>query len=425
MHSDLSAPQHRTTRRLAGLVTTVTGAVLTAAVATSGVAVLATATTTPTVDATVDTVVGAAAAASTGRSYYVSPDGADSNAGTSPAAPFKTLGRASRQALRPGDSVLLERGAAFRGQTLRVSSDGTAADPITVSSYGSGPLPTVTADDDCVHVTGDHVHVTGIHPTGCTWVGLRLSGEHDLAYGVTASHNEVGIEADPDSNHTRILRNQLLANDKMAPGTDGTNDDYGAHGILVRGDDAEVAWNYIRDSVAVSPDYGTDGTAVEIYGGIGTEVHHNYALDNRAFTELGNSRTRATTYHHNVSISDVDYAEFIVTRGADPTHGGVPGTVIRNNTAKHTGRGSQAFWCGYNCTPDILTMSRNVFWINGRIGWADGTVGGRDNLYANAPLEIPLLPGDVYAAPQFTDFANDDLTLRTSSPAWGWGAYGD
>jgi hypothetical protein len=48
--------------------------------------------------------------------YYVSPGGSDSNTGTSPTAPLKTLGRASGLGLYPGDQVLLQRGATFSGK---------------------------------------------------------------------------------------------------------------------------------------------------------------------------------------------------------------------------------------------------------------------------------------------------------------------
>ena len=286
-----------------------------------------------------------------------------------------------------------------------------------VGSYGRGALPRITANADCVRITGDHVHVTAIHPSGCTWAGVRLSGAHDVVRRARASHNEVGIEADPASRHARILGNKLVDNDRMAPDTPGNDDDYGAHGVLVRGDHAEVAWNRISGSVAWSADYGTDGTAVEIYGGIGTRVHHNRAVDNRAFTELGNSRTRDTRYSYNVSVSKVPYAEFVVTRGADPTHGGVNGTVVSHNTVKHTGRGSQAFWCGFNCNARVLTIRDNIFWIAGRIGYADGTLGGRNNLYAGSELETRMLPGDVQAAPHFRSFAGNDLRLAATSPA--------
>ena len=96
-----------------------------------------------------------------------------------------------------------------------------------------------------------------------------------------------------------MVRNYLHHNDKMWPNTPGAFDDSGAVGMVVVGDNTEVAYNTITDNIAPSVDFGTDGSAVEIYGGIGTVVHHNVASNNRTFTELGNPRSADTTYAYN------------------------------------------------------------------------------------------------------------------------------
>ena len=113
----------------------------------------------------------------------------------------------------------------------------------------------------------------------------------------------------------------------MAANTPGTFDDYGAVGVVVQGDNTEVAYNTITDNWAASADFGTDGSAVEIYGGIGTLVHHNTANNNRTFTELGNNRSADTTYAYNQVTSSLRDTEFLITRGdadvlrPDPRHG--------------------------------------------------------------------------------------------------------
>ncbi len=80
------------------------------------------------------------------RSYYVSPAGSDTAPGTTALHPWRTLARAGRAHLRPGDRVLLARGATFTG-TLRVivSGHGSASRPVVVSSYGSGSPATIEA----------------------------------------------------------------------------------------------------------------------------------------------------------------------------------------------------------------------------------------------------------------------------------------
>ena len=92
------------------------------------------------------------AAASTGTTYYVSSThGDDGNAGTDQAHPWKTLDKVNAIAtdLKPGDSVLLERGSTFQGQYLHIKdTSGTADAPITIADYGdaSAAKPVIAAN---------------------------------------------------------------------------------------------------------------------------------------------------------------------------------------------------------------------------------------------------------------------------------------
>lgn len=69
---------------------------------------------------------------------YVSPSGSDSNAGTSTAAPWRTVSRVNNAALQPGDVVSFEAGATFSDATLMPQTSGTDSARITFNSYGSG-----------------------------------------------------------------------------------------------------------------------------------------------------------------------------------------------------------------------------------------------------------------------------------------------
>ena len=71
--------------------------------------------------------------------YYVSNTGSDTNAGTSISAPWQSISKVNVRTFVAGDVILFAGGQSFGGSLGFDSSDtGTAANPITVSSYGTG-----------------------------------------------------------------------------------------------------------------------------------------------------------------------------------------------------------------------------------------------------------------------------------------------
>jgi hypothetical protein len=335
-----------------------------------------------------------AANGATTTTYYVSPSGSDASHGTTPGRPIRSLRRASHLALEPGDQVLLERGARFSGR-LAIRRSGTAGAPITVGAYGTGVKPVITGD--CLEVRGSYVTMTDLTVAHCTSDGIWTDGTGNVITHVESLHNVQGIDVGTHAENTRVVRSYLHDNDRMAPNTPGAFDDWGAVGMVVRGDGTEVAHNRISDNWARSADFGTDGSAVEIYGGIGTLVHHNIAANNRTFTELGNARSADTTFAHNRVTSDLEATEFLITRGDSDRFGPVRGTVAVGNSVKLTGASSLGFSCYAGCTPDYLDLHRNVLDVAGRIGFLDGSMGGGYNVYCRGSMHgLQLMNGDRY-----------------------------
>ncbi len=75
--------------------------------------------------------------------YYFSESGNDNNAGTSESSPFKTLKKLNSLSLVAGDFVLFKKGEIFQGSII-IKDNGSAGNPITFSSYGSGANPVIT-----------------------------------------------------------------------------------------------------------------------------------------------------------------------------------------------------------------------------------------------------------------------------------------
>ncbi len=75
--------------------------------------------------------------------YYFSNAGNDSNAGTNPSSPYKTIDKLNTLTLAAGDSVLFYCGNIFRGQ-INVTASGNSNNYIVFASYGSGSKPIIS-----------------------------------------------------------------------------------------------------------------------------------------------------------------------------------------------------------------------------------------------------------------------------------------
>ena len=92
-------------------------------------------------------VLSATTASPSGNSYYVdSSGGNDSNNGTSPSSPWRTIAKLNATSFSPGDHILLKRGDTWR-ELLAISTSGESGNPIVIDAYGSGAPPTITGAD--------------------------------------------------------------------------------------------------------------------------------------------------------------------------------------------------------------------------------------------------------------------------------------
>jgi hypothetical protein len=98
--------------------------------------------------------------------YYVSPTGNDSNSGTI-SAPWKSIGKVSGTHLNPGDKVLFQGGSTFSGSLNLYNDGGSATNPVTISSYGSGRA---------IISSGGSNGVWSLNSTGMTISNLKFVG---------------------------------------------------------------------------------------------------------------------------------------------------------------------------------------------------------------------------------------------------------
>jgi hypothetical protein len=76
------------------------------------------------------------------QTYYVSSKGDDNSDGKNVSTPWRSLAKLSTVlgTLKPGDSILLERGSVFTG-TLNIQSSGLPQKPIYIGAFGKGANP--------------------------------------------------------------------------------------------------------------------------------------------------------------------------------------------------------------------------------------------------------------------------------------------
>jgi hypothetical protein len=361
---------------------------------------------------------GAANAATSGRTYYVdSAGGNDTNSGTSASSAWRTLSKANSAPLVPGDQLLLRRGDTWTG-SLQIIKSGTGAAPIMFDAYGTGAAPLITGPGTCIAVSGSYVVVRDLHADSCSWAGIAIAGDGDRADGNMSTDNVVGVSVQDGSTGAVIVHNELRDNNKMSVLTKSpSNDDSGAFGVLLHGDDAEIAYNTISGSSAFSYDYGLDGSAVEIYGGRGNYIHDNLAVGDDAFAELGNSRSADNTFTYNVYRSTLSNSIFLITRGANSSLGPVQRTIAENNSVLLTGSSSQGFVCYAGCTGSVLRLRNNIFQAVWKCGYADGAFDEDYDLFYGGILQFARGAHSRVAPPRFVDPSTGDLHLQATSPA--------
>lgn len=381
-----------------------------------------------------------------GTTYYVDcSQGNDHWNGTSPQSAWRDLARANSAALRAGDQLLLRRGCVWNGP-LRLTWNGSAERPIVVSAYGTGELPVIQQASKQVIITGSHLVVEYLsastnaeaydvecanQPVGLS-VGFSFEAgatENTLRYSM-ANGLTRGVQITKEAHHNHIFSNTLFDNTMMSTLDAASDNDSGAHGVLLEGDDNEVAYNTISGHDACSYDYERDGAAIEVYGGQRNNIHHNRADNNNTFVELGHARSKDNSFAYNLVTATIYKAHFLVTRGAESNYGPVAGTLAYNNTVYLTDPSSVGLVCEGFCQRDILTLKNTIIWSEGIAGYADNEFDESHNIFWRTdgkpevffPKYNQIASSSQLVDPGFVAPESGDFHLAPSSPAIDAGA---
>lgn len=266
-----------------------------------------------------------------------------------------------------GYTYELVSGASYSGR-LTVAADG-----VTVQNTGPGEWPVISRHSygSDIHVTGRHDTVRWLRLTGRGYtgkngyiIGVAVDGQDDTVTDVRAFGNlYAGVYFEAGAAGGVLSRSVIDHCNALNPLRLGS----GAFGVLLWGSHNTVTGNRIDNQVTASPVYGTDGSAVEVYGGRDNVISGNTGANDKTFTELGGAGASRNRYTGNTFAGP---GSFLITRGSgDEVDGPVYQTTLTGNHVN--GSVISYGWRAGDGT--LLTLTGNTVSVPGSIAlWTDG-----------------------------------------------------
>jgi hypothetical protein len=230
--------------------------------------------------------------------------------------------RLNSLSLSPGSVVQFERGCRWGNVRITVRGDGTASQPILFHSVGdaSKPAPTFSTqtaipenrDAPIFTMEGDYMQMSGLTFAQAASVAIGVNGANSVLDNIEGDKVVIGVWI--KGNGTKVW-NSYFHHLALMSGTDGSNDDYGATGVVVEAHNVQIQGVTCRQCVASSPDYnkygaGGDGSYVEVWTKAeNLEVSYGYVDRSTRILEAGgklgeSARNMSVSYVYGNQISD-------------------------------------------------------------------------------------------------------------------------
>lgn len=207
--------------------------------------------------------------------YYVAGAGNDAHDGLSPATAWATLAKVSAHSFVPGDTILFNGGDTFSGG-ITLATSGSAALPITFSSYGTG-VPTISSPagthgfyaHNCGYITVQNLNFVG-HAPLTTWDahGIYFYVDQSVTYysgitirGVNVTGYTTGILISGSSAWDVVPPNANGFNNYSI--TNSTSHDNTGNGIII-GDTQTGAGRYNNGYIGYCKTYNNTGSALGV-----------------------------------------------------------------------------------------------------------------------------------------------------------------
>ncbi|BAY09408.1 right-handed parallel beta-helix repeat-containing protein [Calothrix sp. NIES-2098] len=384
------------------------------------------------------------AQSTTGKTYYVSGSGSDSNNGLSTSQAFRTLGRVGGL-VKAGDTVYLMNGTYERNSSdtqivVLYEKQGTASAPITFKAYpGHNPL-----------IKSKNAYAINIVRSSYIIIeGLTLEGNNNnitKEYALQQRYNSnnpltkgTGIGINEKSHHITI-RNNKISN-------------FGGHGIhSYRSDYVTIEKNIVARNAWYSPD-GTSGISTQYnWNSDGVTdrykmvIRDNIIYDNKNFVPW--SSAGKITEGHGIIIDDclnTQSASFhqryngrtLITNNIIYRNGGAgvnvyssPNVDIVNNTTYQNGQVAETQGLGEIATSsgsDRVKIFNNILYA--KTGGVVNSLSRSTNIqynnnliYNSSKFNAPGTNNILGKNPLFSDPDRGNFTLRSGSSAIDAGA---
>ena len=401
---------------------------------------------------------------SSGETYYFnSVSGSNSNSGLSEEQAWRDFNIFFSKNLEPGDTIKLKSGQTFQGELI-INDSGTQSNPITVTSYGTGPKPIISHvryQKNAVIIRANWIIVENLKivflPTGEKWLDAGINIEDGFSNNIIRN-NEItntgsGITIRGSNNlvtNNNIHDLIMVVNDKGTncgqPEASNCDNDWGATAIWFKGTtrNNEVSYNTMKSCIADSYDYDSDGGAIEWWLPSGAvsennRFHHNYVEDCDGVFEVGGrgGTLKSAHVYHNVFVDTgkVCWMHLVGGQGFGVT---VEEFTVNHNTfyekntdPKYLSRNDDYF-LGFGGEPGSnVKMKNNIFYVDNpeveTMVSYNRDVSGMDasnNIYyiPNGRLNMNLKPGELNVDPEFVSQNNGNFHLKFSSLAVDAGA---
>lgn len=382
--------------------------------------------------------------------YVDAVAGNDRNSGLSSASAWRTLDQVARESnnrkvrksgFAAGDRILFRRGQTFQSSAYPVIKvAGTAAAPVELDAWGEGDAPRFdnaapNVYDLVMKVDGSHALLRNLafikaNAANVTEFGAYLAG---TGHRITAcDFSGVGIGVKLEGTGHRVDHSVFHDLTMVVADTAYPDNDYGAIGVLVsNASNITVDHSRFERLRAASPDYGVDGSALEIFNAAANvRFSNNVVHEVAALTEIGGSVSTHVAsdivLHHNLVLNADSVGYFHNHAG-----GSAYGLVVRNvrfehNTFSKTSDNTRSFLLGFGVPPaaNEFFLRNNIIEHRNSTGlfYNAGQLVHQSNLYwlTNASFGDPgfaFSATELAANPLLRDPAAGDYRLSAGSVA--------